>query len=307
MTDEHLGTYVTSDEETLRVTAEEAYGWYVKEVFGLTPVEKGDHLWTTWNGKPVIAGEEGSLKVVEATTDSGQGHTAFQVEKVSDGLTEAIAAAQAADTAIVFVGNHPLINGKEENDRPGLELAASQQRLIEEVYRVNPNTIVVLTGSYPYAIPWVQEHVPAIMYTSHAGQEHGAAVADVLFGDYAPAGRLNMTWYQSEKQLGDIKDYDIIRGGRTYQYFAGDPLYAFGHGLTYSPFEYSELYTDVQATRPSDTAGVEDGGSKVNAIAALDVVDTLNVWVDVTNRGVAAGEEVVQLYVRPGASRVKRR
>ncbi|KAF6587178.1 glycoside hydrolase family 3 protein [Paenibacillus sp. EKM211P] len=295
--DEHLGTYVTSDEETLRVTAAEAYGWYVKEVFGLTPVEQGEHLWTTWNGKPVIAGTEGSLKVMESATPASNvtdsDRTTFRIETVSDGLAEAIAAAQAADTAIVFVGNHPLINGKEENDRPGLELAASQQRLIEEVYRVNPNTIVVLTGSYPFAIPWLQEHIPAIVYTSHAGQEHGTAIADVLFGDYAPAGRLNMTWVQNEDQLGDIRDYDIIRGGRTYQYFEGEPLYPFGHGLTYSPFEYSDLHTDAHK-------------DNVKSMATLDAADTIQVWVDVTNRGEAAGEEVVQLYVRSEASRVKR-
>ncbi|NMP11996.1 glycoside hydrolase family 3 protein [Paenibacillus polymyxa] len=295
--DEHLGTYVTSDEETLRVTAAEAYGWYVKEVFGLTPVEQGEHLWTTWNGKPVIAGTEGSLKVMESATPApsatDSNHTTFRIETVSDGLAEAIAAAQAADTAIVFVGNHPLINGKEENDRPGLELAASQQRLIEEVYRVNPNTIVVLTGSYPFAIPWLQEHIPAIVYTSHAGQEHGTAIADVLCGDYAPAGRLNMTWVQNEDQLGDIRDYDIIRGGRTYQYFEGEPLYPFGHGLTYSPFEYSDLHTDAHK-------------DNVKSMATLDAADTIQVWVDVTNRGEAAGEEVVQLYVRSEASRVKR-
>ncbi|MGY5484658.1 glycoside hydrolase family 3 C-terminal domain-containing protein [Paenibacillus sp. ALE2] len=295
--DEHLGTYVTSDEETLRVTADEAYGWYVKEVFGLTPVEQGEHLWTTWNGKPVIAGTEGSLNVMESATPApsatDSNHTTFRIETVSDGLAEAIAAAQAADTAIVFVGNHPLINGKEENDRPGLELAASQQRLIEEVYRVNPNTIVVLTGSYPFAIPWLQEHIPAIVYTSHAGQEHGTAIADVLFGDYAPAGRLNMTWVQNEDQLGDIRNYDIIRGGRTYQYFEGEPLYPFGHGLTYSPFEYSDLHTDAHK-------------DNVKSMAALDAAETLQVWIDVTNRGEAAGEEVVQLYVRSEASRVKR-
>ncbi|WP_346834824.1 glycoside hydrolase family 3 C-terminal domain-containing protein [Paenibacillus polymyxa] len=295
--DEHLGTYVTSDEETLRVTADEAYGWYVKEVFGLTPVKQGEHLWTTWNGKSVIAGTEGLLKVMESASPapnaSDLNHTTFRIETVSDGLAEAIAAAQAADTAIVFVGNHPLINGKEENDRPGLELAASQQRLIEEVYRVNPNTIVVLTGSYPFAIPWLQEHIPAIVYTSHAGQEHGTAIADVLFGDYAPAGRLNMTWVQSEDQLGDIKDYDIIRSGRTYQYFEGEPLYPFGHGLTYSPFEYSDLRTDAHK-------------DNVKSMATLDAADTLQVWVDVTNRGESAGEEVVQLYVRSEASRVKR-
>ena len=96
-------------------------------------------------------------------------------------------------------------------------------------------------GSYPFTSNWVQENIPAVLYTSHAGQELGNAVADVLYGDYAPAGRLNMTWVQSADQLTDIKDYDIIQSSRTYQYFEGNVLYPFGHGLTYATFKYSNL------------------------------------------------------------------
>ena len=92
------------------------------------------------------------------------------------------------ETAIVFVGNNPLVNGKEEVDRPSLELAESQLRLVQAVYEANPNTVVVIVGSYPFTCNWVQENIPAILYTSHAGQELGNAVADVLYGDYAPAG-----------------------------------------------------------------------------------------------------------------------
>ena len=77
--------------------------------------------------------------------------------------------------------------------------------------------------------------------SSHAGQELGHAVADVLYGDYNPGGRLNMTWYKSTEQLPDLMDYDIIKGKRTYQYFDGEVLYPFGHGLSYARFHYSDL------------------------------------------------------------------
>ena len=171
--------------------------------------------------------------------------------KVKDGIEEAVRAAAASDVAIVCVGNQPLINGKEEIDRPDLVLPEHQQRLIREVYKANPNTIVVVIGSYPFALNWEEEHVPAIVYTAHGGQEAGHALADVLFGDYNPAGRLNMTWYRSVDQLPDMMDYDIIKGGRTYMYFEGEPLYPFGHGLSYTEF----LYKD-----PSSQLGCAAGG-----------------------------------------------
>lgn len=239
---ESNGKYLTTDEETVTASADEVYGWFVKEVFHLLPQEDGSVGLTTWNGKTVTApnGGNDAFVVSEELKTFGATET-FKQDVIVNGLEEAVAAAKAAETAIVFVGNNPLVNGKEEIDRPSLDLAESQQRLVEAVYAANPNTVVVIVGSYPFTSNWVQENIPAVLYTSHAGQELGNAVADVLYGDYAPAGRLNMTWVQSADQLTDIKDYDIIQSGRTYQYFEGNVLYPFGHGLTYATFKYSNL------------------------------------------------------------------
>jgi len=279
------GKYITTDDIQLTASSDEIWGWFTKEVFHIH--EQDDHtIWLkTWNQHSISLSDsdDGVLTVVENKDDSAA--EKFEKEYVVDGLLEAINAAKTADTVIVFVGNHPLINGKETIDRPDITLPHSQEQLIQEVYRANPNTIVVIVGSYPYAINWVNEHIPAIVYTSHAGQELGHAVANVLFGDYAPAGRLNMTWYRSVDQLPDIMDYDIIKGGRTYQYFEGDVLYPFGHGLTYPDF----LYEDVQVS--------------ANEIEADGLV-TISFLV--TNLGSGPSDEVAQLYVHQDQSRVKR-
>ncbi len=208
----------------------------------------------------------------------------FSKEVLENGIERAVQLATEAETAIVFVGNHPLINGKEEVDRPGLELAASQLRMVQQVYAANPNTVVVVVGSYPFTMDWIQQHIPAIVYITHAGPELGNAIADVLYGDYAPAGRLNMTWYRSAEQLGNLLDYDIIRSGRTYQYFEGDVLYPFGHGLTYSPISYSELKLSANT---------------------LQADAMLTVQVTIQNEGGLDSDEVVQLYTRSRQSRVK--
>ena len=153
------------------------------------------------------------------------------------------------------------------------------------MFEANPNTVVVIVGGYPFAVNWEQEHVPSILFTSHAGQELGHAVADVLYGDYNPGGRLNMTWYKSTEQLPDLMDYDIIKGKRTYQYFDGEVLYPFGHGLSYARFHYS----DLSLSQSEITA---EGG--------------VTVTVAVRNESQLAGDEVVQLYVKVGSSRVVR-
>ena len=108
----------------------------------------------------------------------------------------------------------------------------------EGCFAVNPKTIVVLTSSFPYALNWSQGNVPAIMHITHAAQEQGTAIADVLVGDYNPAGRLVQTWPKSLDQIPRMSDYDITTG-RTYMYFKGEPLYPFGYGLSYSKFEYA--------------------------------------------------------------------
>lgn len=275
------GKFVTETETGLQAAADEARGWFVKEAFGFEALADGSFMMKNWEGKPILLDEHGRL-VVGGLGETG---TPFTIETVQDGIAEAVAAAASAETAIVFVGNSPFINGKETVDRPDITLPPAQQALIQAVFEANPHTVVVIVGGYPFAVNWEQEHVPAILFTSHAGQELGHAVADVLYGDYNPGGRLNMTWYKSTEQLPDIMDYDIIKGKRTYQYFDGDVLYPFGHGLSYSRFEYSSL----ALSHPKITT---EG--------------SVTVTVAVRNESPLAGDEVVQLYVKADTSRVIR-
>src|SRR5215208_1712127 len=157
--------------------------------------------------------------------------------------------ARSADVAVVVVGNHPtcdagweqcpvLSDGKEAVDRRSVTL--EQEELVKKVYAANPNTVVALKSSFPFTINWTQENIPSIVHLTHNSQEEGNGLADVLFGDYNPAGRLVQTWPASIEQLPPMMDYDIRRG-RTYMYFKGEPLYPFGHGLSYTTFEYSNL------------------------------------------------------------------
>ena len=131
-------------------------------------------------------------------------------------------------------------NGKEAVDRESITL--EEEDLIKLVHQANPKTIVGLISSFPYAINWSEENVPAIIHLTHNSQELGNGLADVLFGDYNPAGRLTQTWVKSITDLPDFLDYDITKG-RTYMYLKTEPLYAFGYGLSYTTFEYSNLKT----------------------------------------------------------------
>jgi beta-glucosidase len=205
----------------------------------------------------------------------------------------AVRAARAADVAIVVVGNHPTCNagwakcplpsdGKESIDRKSITL--EQEELVKQVLAANPRTVVVLISSFPFAIQWTEEHVPAIVHMAHNSQEEGNALADVLFGDYNPAGRLVVTWPMSLDQLPPMMDYDI-RHGRTYMYFRQKPLYPFGHGLSYTTFAYSNLRTSSEQLQ-------RDG--------------EITVSVDVRNTGSRAGDEVVQMYVAHVNSKVER-
>lgn len=203
-------------------------------------------------------------------------------------------AAAASNFAIVVLGNKPLCEnggwagtcraseGKETIDRQSIDIEAADLSLLQAVYAANPNTIVVLVSSFPYSqTNW--PNVPAILYTAHGGQNAGTAIADALFGDYAPAGRLSTTWYSALSQIPAITNYDIITGHRTYMYFTGTPLYAFGHGLTYTTFSYSNL-------RLSSSSMAANG--------------QVTVSVDVTNTGTRASDEVIQLYEHDQAASV---
>jgi beta-glucosidase len=206
----------------------------------------------------------------------------------------AVKAAKAADVAIVVVGNHPNGDvgawamvalpsyGREGVDRQSITL--EDEELVRKVYAANPRTVVVLLASFPYAITWTAEHVPAIVHATHSSQELGSALADVLFGAYDPGGRLVTTWPRSLADLPPMMDYDI-RHGRTYQYFPKKPLFPFGYGLSYTTFAYADL-------------GVSS--DKIPLDGAVDV------HFDLKNTGAREGDEVVELYVKHVGSRVPR-
>jgi beta-glucosidase len=216
----------------------------------------------------------------------------------------AMTAAAAGGPAIVFVGNHPTCGpappepnstawgvcalkteGREAVDRVNIGLDAGQLSLAQSVAAVNPKTIVVLVSSFPQGIAALESdvNIKAIVHITNSGQELGTAIADVLFGDYNPGGHTVSTWYRTETEIPTtVLDYDI-RKGTTYWYFAGTPLYPFGHGLSYTTFAYSNL--TLSATSVS-----------------LASCGTTQVGVDVRNSGTRAGDEVVQLYVAYPAS-----
>ena len=197
----------------------------------------------------------------------------------------ALAAARQAD-AVVFVGGLTGdVEGEEMKvsypgfaggDRTDLRLPGSQRKLLEALHATGKPIALVLTGGSALAVDWAQQRLPAILMAWYPGQRGGTAVADVLFGNANPSGRLPVTFYQHGEKLPAFDDYDMQ--GRTYRYFAGQPLYPFGHGLSYTRFEYGNLKLD--------RASVGADGS-------------LQATLTVKNVGQRAGNEVVQLYLAP--------
>jgi beta-glucosidase len=198
-------------------------------------------------------------------------------------LHQAAEAARKADVAIVYVGTTLDIEA-EGRDRTSLSLPGNQEQLVQTVLAANPHSIVVLMSSGPLTVPWLREHAPALLQAWWLGEEGGHAIADVIFGEVNPGGRLPWTVYASESQVPPQDEYDISKGF-TYLYLNGPPLFPFGHGLSYTTFHYSNL--------------------KLSA-AAIAAQTRLTVRVDVENSGPRAGDEVVQLYVRDLAASVKR-
>ena len=217
--------------------------------------------------------------------------------RLSAGGEEAVQLARTSDVAIVVVGNRPACNkrtdtspcpnateGMETIDRKEINLAPEQEKLIRDVYAANPRTIVVLVSSFPYSIDWEKKQIPAIVHMANNSEEEGNALADVLFGDYNPAGRLTATWPKSISQLPPLTDYNL-RDGRTYMYSHDKPLFPFGFGRSYTTFAYADLHT----SSPSLAFGKQ-----------------MEVSLRVTNTGQRSGDEVVEMYVKHLDSKVKR-
>ena len=195
----------------------------------------------------------------------------------------ALDAARQAEAVVMFLGLSPRLEGEEMKvpvagfqggDRVDLGLPAAQEALLQKVVALGKPVVLVLLNGSALAVNWARDHVPALVEAWYPGQAGGTAIADVLFGDYNPAGRLPVTFYQSADQLPAFDDYSMK--GRTYRYFQGEPLIRFGYGLSYTTFGYSRFDCPEQAPANHDVP----------------------VSVEVRNTGKVAGEEVVQLYVK---------
>ncbi|MFD0257168.1 glycoside hydrolase family 3 C-terminal domain-containing protein [Kitasatospora indigofera] len=268
------GRYVTLKDAGLGLAADQTQpnGWDVHETFRLEPQEDGTELLrNVHNGAYAVVDPATGLVTVSAAGPAAAERWTRTV--VRDGAADALAAVRAADTAVVVLGNDPHINGRETQDRADLRLPPAQEALLRAVAAECPDTVLVLMSSYPYAVDWAQANLPAVLWTSHGGQETGRALAAVLLGDSDPAGRLPQTWYRGDEPLPERLDYDIIKAGWTYQYHRGAPLYPFGHGLSYTSFDY-------------------------RALTAEPAGDQIACSVEVTNSGTRDGVETVQLYTR---------
>jgi beta-glucosidase len=234
---------------------------------------------------PLEAGREHGLKLeyFEAARDA-EVRLGWKPPGAGSPFEDAVKAARESDVVVFVGGLTAEVEGEEMRvsypgfaggDRTDIELPAIQQRMLEALHATGKPVVLVLTTGSALAVRWAQEKLPAIVLAWYPGQRGGNAVADVLFGDANPAGRLPVTFYESASQLPAFADYAME--GRTYRYFRGEPLYPFGHGLSYSRFEYSGL----QLSPPSVAAG-----------------ESLEVSLDVKNAGPRDGDEVVQLYAR---------
>ncbi len=200
-----------------------------------------------------------------------------------DWFKKAARAAKDADVVFLVLGTDQTID-HEQLDRKDIVLPGAQHDLAQTVLRANARTVLILSANCPVAIPWEDEHFPAILCALCAGQSQGTAIADVVFGHYNPGGKLAETWFRSLRQLPGFHDYDVVND-RTYMYFRGRCLYPFGFGLSYTTFSFSDLKTDAKS------------------LAAGGVV---RVSATVTNTGAIAGSEVMQFYITAPKSKVRR-
>ncbi len=244
----------------------------------------GNYMGTPAEPVSVLAGIRAALPDAEVYYAKG----CEILRNSQDGFAEAIDAASKAQVAVMVMGLSQQVEGEEgqqEGNPPGivsrgdrtvtLDLPPVQQLLLEAVYATGTPIILVLINGSMVSINWADENIPAILEAWYPGQAGGTAVANALFGLYNPGGRLPVTFYRSTSDLPRFNDYNMEN--RTYRYFGGDPLYAFGYGLSYTTFAYRNL----QITPETIASG-----------------DSVVAQVEVENTGQLAGDEVVQLYLQ---------
>ena len=205
-----------------------------------------------------------------------------QLEHQKELKKQAVGIARQADVIIMCMGISPRLEGEEMDveiegfhggDRTSLELPEVQKDLIRDIRALGKPVVLILFNGSALAVNWEDKNIPAIMEAWYPGQAGGSAIADVIFGDHNPGGRLPVTFYKSVNDLPPFEDYNMK--GRTYRYFEGEALYQFGYGLSYTTFKYDNLMVDKQCRS----------------------CETVDISVDVKNTGKLAGDDVVQIYL----------
>jgi beta-glucosidase len=264
------------------------FGPGVKKILVVGPLaESTEALFGNYNGIPshAVSVLEGMQKQFPGAQVSYQPGTNFLSEKpvTGDPLAAALAAAKQADVVVAVTGITSKLEGEEMKvdvpgfqggDRTSLNLPADEETLLKALKGAGKPLVVVLMNGSALSVNWANEHANAILDAWYSGEEGGTAVAQTLAGVNNPAGRLPVTFYKGTEQLPSFDDYAMKN--RTYRYFTGEPLYGFGHGLSYTTFEYSGM-------KLSNTS--------------LNAGDPLDVEVDVKNTGKRDGDEVAELYI----------
>jgi beta-glucosidase len=236
--------------------------------------------------------------------------TAHLLWEAPDFLDKAVAAARGADVVVAVVGLTAHLEGEESGtvlpgffggDRVDLNLPSPQQRLLEAVAAMGKPLVLVLTSGSALAVNWAQQHAAAILEAWYPGEEGGAAVADVLSGDYNPAGRLPVTFYKSISQLPPFTSYGMA--GRTYRYFTEQPLYAFGYGLSYTTFRYTDAKVSSREVAADGTVSASVRVTNTGKIAGDEVVELYLTHVDVDGAPIRALMGLRRIHLEPGASK----
>lgn len=214
-------------------------------------------------GCPLVLKNDGSNKPRRQTTDR-----ALALAKSAD----AIVFVSGIDSSLEKEHGNPGVQGFLGGDRTSIELPAVQEDLIKALYATGKPVVLVNCSGSAMAMPWEATNLPAIVQAWYPGEEGGTAVANVLFGNVNPSGRLPVTFYASTGDLPAFEDYSMVN--RTYRYFEGEPLFAFGHGLSYTRFDYADARLDI------------------------DPQHTLKLSFNITNSGDRDGDEVAQVYFR---------
>ncbi|MDR1672654.1 MAG: glycoside hydrolase family 3 C-terminal domain-containing protein [Bacteroidales bacterium] len=286
---ESVFTAPATENITLRISGADGYKLFVDDE---QVMEQRRPSWELMFSKrdhvmKVVKGKEYRIRLEFFKGDgSTPASLTFDVGYTKEVDYDAVAASVKDADAIIFVGGitsalegeeMPVeIPGFKGGDRTGIDLPAVQTKMLETLGKTGKPVVFVLCAGSAMALAREAVHADAILNAWYPGQQGGLAVADVLFGDYNPAGRLPLTFYASTDQLPDFEDYHMDKG-RTYRYFKGKPLFPFGHGLSYTAFAYD----DAQLSKD-----------------AIEKTESVTLTVNLTNSGTTDGEEVVQVYIR---------